>query len=104
MIKETSDFFQNPNFFPILNIYNSPDDQCVQICVYSKYDAILQPVIESPARDWTEEKGKVEEEKKKKKKKKIFRRRRMRRWWWRWKGQKRKRIRLFFVPGERNAN
>ena len=46
MIKEKSDFFQNAKFFPILNIYNSPDDQCVQICINSKFDAILQLVIQ----------------------------------------------------------
>ena len=45
MIKERSDFFQNAKFFPILNIYNSPDDQCIQICMNSKFDAILQPVL-----------------------------------------------------------
>ena len=42
MIKEKSDFFQNAKFFLILNIYNSPDDQWVQICMNSKFDAILQ--------------------------------------------------------------
>ena len=45
MIKERSDFFQNAKFFPILNIHNSPDDHCVQICMHSKFDAILQPVV-----------------------------------------------------------
>ena len=45
MIKERYDFFQNAKFFPFLNIYNSPDDLCVQICMKSKFDAILQPVI-----------------------------------------------------------
>ena len=45
MIKERSDFFQNAKFFPILNIHNSPDDQCVQICMNSKFYAILQPVV-----------------------------------------------------------
>ena len=45
MIKERSDFFQNAKFFPILNIYNWPDDQYVQICLNSKFNAILQPVV-----------------------------------------------------------
>ena len=49
MIKKRSDFFQNAKFFPIFNIYNSPDDQCVQICMNSKFDAILQPVIFGPS-------------------------------------------------------
>ena len=47
MIKESSEFFQTAKFFPILNIYNSLDDQCIQICMNSKFDAILQPVIRS---------------------------------------------------------
>ena len=45
MIKEASDFFQNAKFCPILVIYNLPDDQHVQICMNSKFDAILQPVL-----------------------------------------------------------
>ena len=45
MIKERSDFFQIAKFFPIHNTYNSPDDQCVQICMNSKFNAILQPVV-----------------------------------------------------------
>ena len=45
MIKEGSDFFQNAKFCPILVIYNSPDDQHVQFCMNSKFDAILQPVL-----------------------------------------------------------
>ena len=45
MIKEGSDFFQNAKFCPILVIYNLPDNQHVQFCMNSKFDAILQPVI-----------------------------------------------------------
>ena len=45
MIKEGSDFFQNAKFCPILVIYNLPDDQHVQFCMNSKFDAILQPVL-----------------------------------------------------------
>ena len=52
MIKDRSDFFQNAKFFLILNIYNSPDDQCVQICMNSKFDAILQPVIRGSVRPY----------------------------------------------------
>ena len=51
MIKERSDFFQNAKFFPILNIYNSPDDLCIQICMNSKFDAIPQPVVVTDRRD-----------------------------------------------------
>ena len=45
MIKEGSDFFQNAKFCPFFVIYNSPDDQHIQFCMNSKFDAILQPVI-----------------------------------------------------------
>ena len=45
MIKEGSDFFQNAKFCPILVIYDLPDDQNVQFCINSKFDAILQPVL-----------------------------------------------------------
>ena len=45
MIKEGSDFFQNGKFCPILIIYDLPDNQHVQFCMNSKFDAILQPVI-----------------------------------------------------------
>ena len=51
MIKERSDFFQNAKFFLILNIYNSPDDQCVQICMNSKFLSVLQPVIKKTRSD-----------------------------------------------------
>ena len=47
MIKKGSDFFQNAKFCPILVIYDLPDDQHVQFCVNSKFDAILQPAVES---------------------------------------------------------
>ena len=45
MIKEGSDFFQNAKFCPILVIYDLSDDQHVQFCMNSKFDAILQPVL-----------------------------------------------------------
>ena len=45
MIKEGSDFFQNANICPILVIYNSLNDQHIQFCMNSKFDAILQPVL-----------------------------------------------------------
>ena len=45
MIKKGSDFFQNAKFCPILVIYDLPDDQHVQFCMNSKFDAILQPVL-----------------------------------------------------------
>ena len=47
MIKEGSDFFQNAKFCPILVIYDLPDDQHVQFCMNSKFDAILQHVLRS---------------------------------------------------------
>ena len=45
MIKERCDFFQDAKFCPILDIHNSLDDQHVQICMNSKFDAFLQPVL-----------------------------------------------------------
>ena len=45
MIKEGSDFFQNAKFCPILVIYNLPNEQHVQFCMNSQFDAILQPVL-----------------------------------------------------------
>ena len=45
MIKEGSDFFQNAKFCPIFVIHNLPDDQHVQFCMNSKFDATLQPVL-----------------------------------------------------------
>ena len=52
MIMERSDFFQNAKFCPILLIYDSPDDQHVRFCMNSKFDAILQPVVVTIAKNW----------------------------------------------------